>query len=275
MSRSTIVTAFALGQLAMRINQAHEDGEQACWRGLEHFRAAGQWLLAAKAKCGHGKWLKWLEKNVRFSQQTASRYMRISQEWDKLLTVSNLTDALRLLTQDANGDPDEAAPHVANNSGVSEWYTPPAYLDAARATLGSIDLDPASSPVAQRFVKAKKFLTINEDGLASEWRGKVWLNPPYAAGLVEKFVAKLCGHLESGDVSAAVLLTNNATETKWFQGAIGRASALCFKEGRIKFLDEEGEEANTPLQGQVFVYFGGEPQRFCGAFKEFGACLEI
>lgn len=267
----------SLGDLARHINDAHDAGERAAWKGLENFRQAGQWLLAAKAKCGHGNWLKWLEKNVRFSDETARRYMRLAECGDKFQPGWNLKETLRLLTQDEAeaGEQMAIAPHVVNNSGENEWYTPPTYLDAARKALGAIELDPASSPVAQEFVDAKQFYTAEEDGLSVDWEGSVWLNPPYAAALVEKFVAKLCVHLEAGDVPAAVLLTNNATETKWFQNAMKHASAVCFPEGRIKFLDKEGQPKNTPLQGQVLVYFGDAPERFCDAYKSFGACFVI
>lgn len=50
---------------------------------------------------GHGKWLKWLEKNVRFSRMNANRYMRVANEWEKCNGALHLEDALRLLTDDA------------------------------------------------------------------------------------------------------------------------------------------------------------------------------
>jgi protein gp37 len=108
--------ADELAELAAQINAEHEAGECATRQGLEHFRAAGAKLLRAKKRCGHGHWLKWLAKNVKFSRMHASRYMRIAREWDKCNGALHLEDALRLLTEDAN-DPDEEGSEV-----------PPAYV---------------------------------------------------------------------------------------------------------------------------------------------------
>jgi hypothetical protein len=61
---------------------------------------------------------------------------------------------------------DTKAVHVSQNSGCFEWYTPAEYIGAARFVLGEIDLDPASSLIAQQTVKAKTFYTIEGDGLS-------------------------------------------------------------------------------------------------------------
>jgi hypothetical protein len=41
-------------------------------------------------------------------------------------------------------------------------------------------------------------------------------------------------------VPAAILLVNNATETKWLQEALRECAAVCFPERRVRFLKPEG-----------------------------------
>lgn len=172
------------------------------------------------------------------------------------------------------GDLLKKAVHVSQNTGQVEWYTPPAYLDAAREVMGSIDLDPATSEIAQRAVKASHYFTADDDGLAHAWVGNVWMNPPYAAGLVDKFAAKLCEHF-GGSVDQAVVLVNNATDTAWFQLLAKHASAICFPAGRIRFIDEEGKPGGAPLQGQAVLYFGDRTDAFVQRFASFGFCARI
>lgn len=166
-------------------------------------------------------------------------------------------------------------PHVANNSGEVEWYTPPQFIVAAREVMGEIDLDPASSSVAQNTVQAKRFYTKDDDGLSVEWRGRVWLNPPYSSELLPKFVDKLCESIDCGKVSKAVVLVNNATETSWFQKLAASALMVCFPKSRIKFHDATGKPANTPLQGQAILFFGGDGTQFVEVFRQFGFVAEV
>lgn len=168
---------------------------------------------------------------------------------------------------------DAPKPHVANNSGNNEWYTPPDYIAAAREVMGSIDLDPASSVIANKTVQAKQFFTADDDGLQQEWRGNIWMNPPYAAELIGKFASKLCLHFFDGDVSEAIVLVNNATETRWFQEMAEAASAICFPKSRVRFLDPAGNPSGAPLQGQAVIYMGPNVDSFKDAFSSFGFVL--
>jgi phage N-6-adenine-methyltransferase len=160
--------------------------------------------------------------------------------------------------------------HVSNNSGENEWYTPAQYVEAARTALGGIDLDPASSVKAQETVKAGRYFTKDDDGLTRDWSGRVWLNPPYAQPLMGLFAEKALQELRSGRVTSAIILTNNATETTWGNMLLAACDAVCFVKGRIKFLNAQGVEEHTPLQGQMLTYFGGESDAFAAAFCQIG-----
>ena len=162
-------------------------------------------------------------------------------------------------------------PHVSNNSGENEWYTPYEFIEAALLTMGSIDLDPASSELANKTVKATEFYTAKNNGLTEPWTGNVWLNPPYAQPLISQFCDKLA--LELSAINQAIVLINNATETKWFQGIAELSSSICFPSSRIKFIDKQGNRCGAPLQGQALLYFGDNRVLFKRNFSKFGLIL--
>ena len=160
--------------------------------------------------------------------------------------------------------------HVSNNSGENEWYTPIEFIDAAKKVMGKIDLDPASSDIANKTVGASEYFTKEDDGLSQEWYGKVWMNPPYAQPLIQQFAEKLVGSLD--DIEEAIVLVNNATDTKWFQLLAEMCSSICFPRKRVRFLDVDGNPG-APLQGQAILYFGNNIEQFSASFHQFGFVL--
>ena len=189
----------------------------------------------------------------------------------KHVPQSVISDARKLPVAEAAAVAKSA--HVSNNSGENEWYTPAEYIDAARDVMGGIDLDPATSEIANKRVQASAWYSKADDGLQQNWSGRVWLNPPYAQPLIRQFAEKMVESI-SGDVTAAIVLVNNATETGWFYMMADKASAVCFPERRIRFLDPEGNPG-APLQGQAFLYFGDSSTEFCERFSEFGWCAIV
>ena len=164
-------------------------------------------------------------------------------------------------------------PHVAQNSGNNEWYTPPEYIEAARVVLGGIDLDPASSPIANEIIKADKFYSSDDNGLEREWAGRIWMNPPYSQPEIEQFSKKLTASIESGNVTEAIVLVNNATETYWFQNMLAYCEAVCLIRGRVRFIDPQGNPSGAPLQGQALLYFGANREKFVEAYSKTGTIL--
>lgn len=161
-------------------------------------------------------------------------------------------------------------PHVSYNGGENEWYTPPEYIHAAYKVMGWIDLDPASSEIANRTVGATKHYTKEDDGLSQFWAGRVWMNPPYASELIARFVSKYAEHVRNGDISEGIVLVNNATETAWFKELVSVSCAVVFPKGRIRFIDKNGNANGAPLQGQALVYSGNNPEKFLKEFEGFG-----
>jgi phage N-6-adenine-methyltransferase len=163
-------------------------------------------------------------------------------------------------------------PHVANNSGNNEWYTPAEFIEAAVDVMGCIDLDPASNPIANKVVKADKYYTAEDNGLDKTWSGNVWLNPPYASDLIGKFADKLISEREN--YTQAIVLVNNATETEWFNKIVSIASAVCFPKSRVKFYMPDGK-TGAPLQGQAVLYIGENTNKFTDVFCKLGWCCNV
>jgi phage N-6-adenine-methyltransferase len=259
-----------LVDIAARIKAEHQAVAASLKRSVEHAIAAGELLLEAKERpeIEHGDWLPWLQEHCEISERTAQLYIRLAKNRDKIeeqirngVADLSLRQAQRFL----------AASSVRGSTGANnnEWYTPPEYIEAARKVLGAIDLDPATSDQAQEAVRAAKYFTKEDDGLKQEWRGLVWLNPPYSRGEIDKFVDKMVIEYKAGHIDSGIMLTHDCTDTEWWQSALRSASAICFPGKRIAFIDTVGER-DSPTQGQSFFYFGPSLSKFAAVFQRIG-----
>jgi ParB family chromosome partitioning protein len=152
-----------------------------------------------------------------------------------------------------------------------EWYTPSEYIEAARDVMGDIDLDPATCAAAQDVIQAGTFFTKDDDGLVQPWHGRVWLNPPYSASLVQGFVDKLCAEYDAGCMTEGVVLVNNATDTAWFHRLLACFPA-CVLRRRVPFW-RPGFSGGGVRQGQVIFYLGPNVDRFRNVFSSFGVVV--
>ena len=256
--------------------------------GVEVERPIAQGVLKIKAKLGELMPAKSRKESgamkgkkgtkaslVPFPDPTIAAYRKLAANADKLdkfykdtETIGEVPTQTDFLKYVANG----CIIAKKHGNGVVDWYTPQNYVDLVRKVMGSIDCDPATSHCAQEIVQAAVSYTEHDDGLSQDWSGTVFLNPPYKMPDVANFVNKLCDSVESKSVTQAILLTNNNTDTDWWQRAARLAAAVCLTDGRIKFYNALGDESQ-PTNGQSFCYFGGREAKFRKTFSDVGIIL--
>lgn len=218
-------------------------------------------------------------ESIGVSRNLSSHAQKVAaipeQEFESIVTDwrESLETANERVTTNILKAAEKAHNHRAQGTGENEWYTPDQYIDLARQVMGAIDLDPASSEIANKQVQASKIFTIDDDGLRQDWHGKIWLNPPYSQPHIRMFAEKLAAEVKRGTVSEAIALTHNYTDTAWFHLLAECCSSICFTRGRIGFLSPEGAKA-SPTQGQAFFYFGANSKRFAERFSSVGFIVE-
>lgn len=160
---------------------------------------------------------------------------------------------------------------VGKLTGNMENYTPMGEIEMVRDVLGEIDLDPASCKLAQKIIQATKYFTAKDNGLSKPWRGRVFLNPPYCMPLIRDFTDKLIEELPH--IDAAILLTNDQTDTAWWQKCARESDSICMPSGRISFYNVKG--STSPTNGQTYFYYGDKQKRFRKVFSEKGLIVKV
>ena len=199
----------------------------------------------------------------------------------------------------------EASTHKTQVKSV-HWGSPDNLVSAARKTMGSIQLDPASNMVHQRCVRAETWCSLDAslgppsalqiasknylkgramgldigldvdalgvhvwNGLSLDWSEweTVWLNPPYGNG-IECWIVKFGREVKTG-----CLLVPNSTETEWFFEIWRFVSAILFVERRISFTAQNGKVVDGNPAGSIIAYKGNDVKAFTRNFEKFGKII--
>jgi phage N-6-adenine-methyltransferase len=133
------------------------------------------------------------------------------------------------------------------SSATDLWATPQDFFDGLNAEFG-FTLDVCANADN---AKCADYFTAEQDGLAQDWRGVCWMNPPYGRGIG----AWMRKAYESAQVGATVVcLVPARTDTAWWWGYAMKGEVR-FIRGRLKF---GGRKENAPFPSAV-VIFRGEP----------------
>lgn len=130
---------------------------------------------------------------------------------------------------------------------TDEWYTPAWIFEALNV---KFDYDPCSPGGRVPSHTWCRYGAFNR-GLEGNWRGSVWLNPPFGGrNGIRPWLEKFAEH-DNG-----IAIVPNRTATDWFQDFTQHAAGLLFIRGKVKFLRPDGTEGRSPGYGNVLVAYG-------------------
>lgn len=142
------------------------------------------------------------------------------------------------------------AEHEPCIGASDDWYTPPEIFAALGLTF---DLDPCS-PGLDHWVPASGVYTKADDGLNREWRGIVFVNPPF--GGRHGHVPWLVKFLDHGN---GIAIVRAYTSSDWFHWhVVPRAETLLFPKGKTKFIRPDGTIGGSPGHGVALIGMGAQ-----------------
>lgn len=133
--------------------------------------------------------------------------------------------------------------HPVRSIETDERYTPQWVFDGLGLTF---DLDPASPELGGDYVPALNRYTVVDDGLARDWHGLIWLNPPFSNGTpwADRFIAHANG-----------VFLGPIANARWTQDMLDRAELiwLC-RDFAFVHPTHAGRRSSMPL---MFCAIGG------------------
>lgn len=191
----------------------------------------------------------------------------------------------------------------------NEHYTVPDVVEAYRALVGSIDLDPFSCEKANETVRAERYFSAEDgrNGFTEDWVGNIFCNPPGGFINPHTFISSKRGASSMAyafDKAESEYLSGRAKQILFVAFSLELIPKrprifnypLCFINtkgreqnptlitggGRLKYLDSNNQMQSSPTHGTFLVYMPlryGESDdtdipnylRFLDIFEQFGS----
>ena len=130
------------------------------------------------------------------------------------------------------------------SSATDEWSTPQDFFERYNS-LYAFEVDVCAN---SNNAKCDSFYDKSKDGLAQEWTGKCWMNPPYGRE-IGKWVKKAA----ESKAFVCCLLPARTDTAWWHEYVIPKAKHVEFVRGRIKF---GGAKNGAPFPSAVVIFDG-------------------
>ena len=130
------------------------------------------------------------------------------------------------------------------SSATDVWPTPQSLFDELHHEFGfTLDVCALAANA-----KCPAFFTPEMDGLAQEWTGVCWMNPPYGRS-IGRWMEKAFTSAAAG--ALVVCLVPARTDTAWWHEFVTKASEVRFLRGRLRF---GGAEASAPFPSALVIF---------------------
>jgi phage N-6-adenine-methyltransferase len=133
---------------------------------------------------------------------------------------------------------------VHYSSETPEWGTPQSLFDELNIEFG-FELDVCATP---ELAKCERYFSLEQDGLAQEWTGICWMNPPYG-NVIGDWIEKAVGAAEKASATVVCLVPARVDTGWWWDYC--RFGEIRFLRGRLSF---EGAESSAPFPSAVVIF---------------------
>ncbi len=150
-----------------------------------------------------------------------------------------------------------------DGDGNDNWGTPDWLFGFLNQNFGPFSVDTCADALNTKVDGS--FFDEAQDGLAQQWTGKCWCNPPYSN--VAAWVKKAYDSVYTEQTAErVVLLVANRTETEWFH-EFATKGLVFFLRTRVAFVEPKGlkplidpktgkaKKRNSPTFGSIVIVF--------------------